>query len=167
MSCILSCLYSKVSDPYDRHVNKVVLWSSTCGFNIGRDCLKPNGLRVPTLLVKILKLDTVKPHNLKACMKNDILTSNLDTFDRMVYVWRFMSSFFNNRPKSTSIKHKYLTGIWTICKGHSCQNLGTAMHLIREVQILQKKQIFHYQHFWICHHRLFLCVPKPQYSIEA
>ena len=111
-------LYPKVSDPYDRHVNIVVLWSSTCGFNIGRDCLKPNGLRVPTLLVKILKLDTVKPHNLKACMKNDILTSNLDTFDRMVYVWRFMSSFFNNRPKSTSIKHKYLTGIRTVCKGH-------------------------------------------------
>ena len=90
-------------DPYDHHVNKVLLWSSTCGFNIGRDCLKPNGLRVPTLLVKILKLDTVKPHNLKACMKNDILTSNLDTFNRMVYVWRFVSPFFNNRPKSTSI----------------------------------------------------------------
>ena len=90
--------------PYDHHVNKVVLWSSTCGFNIGRDCLKPNGLRVPTLLVKILKLDTVKPHNLKACMKNDILTSNLDTFNRMVYGWRFVSRFFNNRSKLASIK---------------------------------------------------------------
>ena len=72
---------------------------------------------------KILKLDLVKPHILKACMKNDILTScRVVIFNQMVYFWplsclRYVSRSFCNQAKTSQWsgingKNKMAIPVW-------------------------------------------------------